>query len=178
MAADGIRSTVRTGVTPQPVGLVAWRFLASGLPDEGVWSAWQDRDRTLLAIALGGGDAYCYADAGHLPSGDWRELFSDFADPVPSLVKQGAGAHVASIEEVGPVFSDDPRTVLVGDAAHAFSPNMAQGAALAFEDALVLAESLIPGRPTGRPIPGRPIPGRPTGSPDPGSPNEGRPTVA
>jgi flavin-dependent dehydrogenase len=32
--------------------------------------------------------------------------------------------------------------LLIGDAAHAMSPNMAQGAAMAFEDALVLAESL------------------------------------
>jgi 2-polyprenyl-6-methoxyphenol hydroxylase-like FAD-dependent oxidoreductase len=30
--------------------------------------------------------------------------------------------------------------VLIGDAGHAMSPNMACGAALAFEDALVLAE--------------------------------------
>lgn len=34
------------------------------------------------------------------------------------------------------------RVLLVGDAAHATSPNMAQGAALALEDALVLAECL------------------------------------
>ena len=32
--------------------------------------------------------------------------------------------------------------MLVGDAAHATSPNMAQGAAMALEDALVLAECL------------------------------------
>jgi FAD-dependent urate hydroxylase len=32
--------------------------------------------------------------------------------------------------------------LLVGDAAHATSPNMAQGAAMALEDALVLAERL------------------------------------
>jgi 2-polyprenyl-6-methoxyphenol hydroxylase-like FAD-dependent oxidoreductase len=32
--------------------------------------------------------------------------------------------------------------LLVGDAAHGMSPNMAQGAALAFEDALVLAACL------------------------------------
>jgi FAD-dependent urate hydroxylase len=34
------------------------------------------------------------------------------------------------------------RVVLVGDAAHASSPNMAEGASLAMEDALVLDEEL------------------------------------
>ena len=34
------------------------------------------------------------------------------------------------------------RVVLIGDAAHATSPNMAQGAAMALEDALVLAAAL------------------------------------
>jgi 2-polyprenyl-6-methoxyphenol hydroxylase-like FAD-dependent oxidoreductase len=32
--------------------------------------------------------------------------------------------------------------LLIGDAAHATSPNMAQGAAMALEDAIVLAECL------------------------------------
>jgi FAD-dependent urate hydroxylase len=39
------------------------------------------------------------------------------------------------------------RVVLIGDAAHATSPNMAQGAAMAMEDALVLAEVLASGQP-------------------------------
>jgi FAD-dependent urate hydroxylase len=50
--------------------------------------------------------------------------------------------HHSTIEEValdawvrGPV-------VLIGDAAHATSPNMAEGAAMALEDALVLADCL------------------------------------
>lgn len=34
------------------------------------------------------------------------------------------------------------RVVLIGDAAHASSPKMAEGAAMAMEDALVLAETL------------------------------------
>jgi 2-polyprenyl-6-methoxyphenol hydroxylase-like FAD-dependent oxidoreductase len=33
-------------------------------------------------------------------------------------------------------------TLLIGDAAHATSPNMAEGAAMAVEDALVLADCL------------------------------------
>jgi FAD-dependent urate hydroxylase len=36
--------------------------------------------------------------------------------------------------------------LLVGDAAHATSPNMAEGAAMALEDGLVLAECLASGR--------------------------------
>ena len=139
VAADGIHSTLRAGPPPRPTGLVAWRFLATGVPDH-EWTAWQDRDRTFLAISLGGGHAYCYADASHAATGDWRDLFADFPDPVPALARQGSGAHHAPIEQVGPAYSDDPRTVLIGDAAHAFSLNMAQGAALAFEDALVLAD--------------------------------------
>jgi FAD-dependent urate hydroxylase len=47
---------------------------------------------------------------------------------------------VLSSEDSGLGQSADGRAVvLVGDAAHGMSPNMAQGAALAFEDALVLA---------------------------------------
>jgi 2-polyprenyl-6-methoxyphenol hydroxylase-like FAD-dependent oxidoreductase len=152
VGADGIRSTVRGGAGPRPVGMVAWRYLAEGFASEGVWSAWQGRDRTFLAIALGGGHAYCYADAlTSVPdhgSGDWRRLFDGFAAPVPALVEQGAGAHLAPIEEIGPVSGP---AVLVGDAAHAFSPNMAQGAAMAFEDALVLAD-LIAERPVGEAV--------------------------
>ena len=146
IGADGIHSTIRTGPGPRPTGLVAWRFLATGLPAGHDWTVWQGRDRTFLAVALGDGNAYCYADATRVPAGDWRALFAGFADPVPALAEQGGSAHMALIEEVGPVFSDDPRTVLIGDAAHAFSPNMAQGAALACEDALVLAELIEAGR--------------------------------
>jgi len=146
IAADGIHSAFRSGPPPRPVGLVAWRFLATGLPEPHGWTAWQGRDRTFLAVALGGGHAYCYADCTGRPAGDWRQLFAGFADPVPALVAHGEHAHVADIEEVGPAFSDDPGIVLIGDAAHAFSPNMAQGAALAFEDALVLADLIAAGR--------------------------------
>ncbi|HEY8200221.1 MAG TPA: FAD-dependent monooxygenase, partial [Actinomycetota bacterium] len=39
------------------------------------------------------------------------------------------------------------RVVLVGNAAHAMSPNMAEGAGMALEDALVLAEVVAADRP-------------------------------
>jgi FAD-dependent urate hydroxylase len=50
--------------------------------------------------------------------------------------------HVAAIEEVALDSWVRAQVVLVGDAARATSPNMAEGAAMALEDALVLAGSL------------------------------------
>lgn len=146
VGADGVRSAVRRrtfpGVEPRAVGLVAWRYLADGFGEEGTWRAWQGADRAFLAVALGGGRAYCYAESDHSPAGDWRELFAGFAGPVRDLVAQGAGAHVGAVEEVSVETPVAGRTVLVGDAAHANPPNMAQGAAMAFEDAIVLADHL------------------------------------
>ncbi len=49
---------------------------------------------------------------------------------------------MAPIEQVAAERWGRGAVVLVGDAAHGMSPNMAQGAALAFEDALVLAACL------------------------------------
>jgi 2-polyprenyl-6-methoxyphenol hydroxylase-like FAD-dependent oxidoreductase len=69
-------------------------------------------------------------------------IFVDFADPVPRLLQHADAAYFAPIEEVVPPAWTARRVVLVGDAAHASSPNMAQGAAMALEDALVLADAL------------------------------------
>jgi len=151
VGADGVHSTIRTLAMGGPpagyVGQVCWRYVASGFPELAGWTVWLGRNRTFLAVALGGGAVYCYADIGTAdpPTVDrerWREPFADFAAPVPSLLEQADGAYFAPIEEVlAPVWASG-RVVLVGDAAHASSPNMAQGAALAVEDALVLAGEL------------------------------------
>ncbi len=51
------------------------------------------------------------------------------------------GAHVVEDLAATPVWHRGP-VVLIGDAAHATSPNAGQGASLAMEDALVLAKCL------------------------------------
>ena len=119
----------------------------TGFPDIADWTVMLGRGRAFLTVALGQGLVYCYADRNTSdPDGaggeDWRESFADFAEPVPRLLEHGAKAYFSPIEEVVPPVSTAHRVVLVGDAAHASSPNMAQGAALAVEDALVLAELL------------------------------------
>ncbi|GIF69601.1 monooxygenase [Asanoa ishikariensis] len=146
IGADGIRSAVREWVfpdaaAPRPVGELAWRFVVDGYPVEHLWCTWQGKGRTFLAVSLGDGRAYCYADVtAATPPDDWRALFAEFPETVRDLIARAGDVHFGTIEEV---FLDDVvrgKTVLIGDAAHSYSPNMAQGAALALEDALVLAD--------------------------------------
>ena len=102
-----------------------------------------------LAVPIGNGKVYCYCDVATQSSTelheDPAELFADFAEPALELLESVAGRrvpHRATIEEVSLASWVQRRVLLVGDAAHATSPNMAEGAAMALEDALVLAECL------------------------------------
>ena len=151
VGADGVHSTVRAlalrGPPARYLGQASWRFVASGFPQLEDWTAMLGPGRAFLMVALGGGDVYCYADLNTddpegATAGDWREGFVDFVAPVPQLLDHAGRAYFAPIEEVAPPAWSAGRVVLVGDAAHASSPNMAQGAAMALEDALVLAELL------------------------------------
>lgn len=153
VGADGINSTVRRslfgGPEPRFLGQLCWRFIADDTAIPGItdWTARVgDRGRTFLTVQLGAGRVYCYADvnspAPTAPAGDWRTLFADFGGPVPRLLAQGEDAYFAALHESDSTVWTRPRTVLVGDAAHAVSPSMAQGGAMALEDALVLADTL------------------------------------
>jgi 2-polyprenyl-6-methoxyphenol hydroxylase-like FAD-dependent oxidoreductase len=159
VGADGLRSSVRRLAVdrrpPVPVGQHSWRFLAACPPQVTSWAVMLGRGASFLTVPVGGGLVYCYADlsgdstaAGDAdgdPVGRLRQRFAGFADPVPGLVEQledRARIHEAPLEQVAEERWGRGAVVLIGDAAHGMSPNMAQGAALAFEDALVLAASL------------------------------------
>jgi FAD-dependent urate hydroxylase len=159
VGADGLRSTVRRLAVddrpPVPVGQHSWRYLAPCPPQVTTWTVMLGRGASFLTVPVGGGLVYCYADATADPAGDGppagdpraglRERFAGFAAPVPELLDQlpdPARVHVAPIEQVAAERWGREAVVLVGDAAHGMSPNMAQGAALAFEDALVLGACL------------------------------------
>jgi FAD-dependent urate hydroxylase len=154
IGADGIHSTVRrlafgSHASARPVGQVAWRFVTA-CPDESTtWSVMLGHRTAFLTIPIGNGRVYCYCDVVSAAEEDRHEdlgpLFSGFAQPVPGLlgsVAERALVHRSTIEEVALDSWARGRVVLVGDAAHATSPNMAEGAAMALEDALVLAERL------------------------------------
>jgi FAD-dependent urate hydroxylase len=152
IGADGIHSAVRRlafGAEARPVGQVGWRFVTACPPEVTTWSVMLGRRTAFLAIPIGNGRVYCYCDvvvrADEDPPQDLGGLFAGFAEPVPALLDSGAGqsdVHRSAIEEVALDSWVQGHVVLVGDAAHATSPNMAEGAAMAFEDAVVLADCL------------------------------------
>jgi 2-polyprenyl-6-methoxyphenol hydroxylase-like FAD-dependent oxidoreductase len=72
--------------------------------------------------------------------------FGNYPEPVRSAVSsvlaEPASLYHSPVEEIRLDSWHTGRAVLIGDAAHATAPVWAQGAALAAEDALVLAELL------------------------------------
>jgi 2-polyprenyl-6-methoxyphenol hydroxylase-like FAD-dependent oxidoreductase len=152
VGADGVHSTVRRlifeGGGATPVGQYAYRFLApwDGPPDR--WSVRLGQDSAFLTIPIGNGQVYCYCDGPiRDPITPLRNLLSDYAEPIGTLLgtldtKDSADVQAGPIEEVVLDTWSRGNVLLIGDAAHATSPNMAQGAAMALEDALILAESL------------------------------------
>ena len=163
VGADGVHSDVRALIgdrtQPRLVGQHCWRFIVEDLDEVRTWTVLLGRRRTFLMVPLGDGKVYCYADvsaegqprhrADQADHQRIHETFADFAAPVTralARLDRHTSVHAAAIEEVLALNTVHGRVALVGDAAHATSPNMAQGAATAGEDALVLAEELSANR--------------------------------
>jgi FAD-dependent urate hydroxylase len=154
IGADGRRSTIRAktglGGAARPTGQTVYRSVVTGGPTVTDWTALLGRRAAFVAMPMGGRRLYCYADetagpqtgAPADPLARVRELFGSYGGPVPAILDAMERVQVARTDEVvidawsrGPV-------LLIGDAAHATSPTLAQGAAMAFEDAVVLGEVL------------------------------------
>ena len=157
VAADGIQSSIRRllsdGTGTQHVGQVSWRFLVDRNGGIDMWTAMLGHDRAFLMMPVARNRLYCYADLTTNDTEDptqrdvarLRALFRDFAEPVPDILshlESFDSLHFSPIEEVAVHTWGEGHVVLIGDAAHATSPNMAEGASMALEDALVLSRML------------------------------------
>ena len=137
--------TTETGGRTSLLSAASWRFMA---PNPGVdcWTVWSGAHGTVLLLPVDEGTVYGYASAtrGGPVEADpsWLRTFAGFPSPVPETLAQPSGLYHSPVEEVRVGRWSDGRAVLIGDAAHATAPVWAQGAALAVEDALVLADLL------------------------------------
>lgn len=169
IGADGIRSTVRAALfgteAPKFAGQVAWRALVPSerLPKRLARSAatvWWGPRRHFVSYPVRAGElvnCVCVVEKAGWQVESWtergtrQELAADFAgwhsDVCTLIVRMdGEALYKWAIHHRPPA----PRwgagaTTLLGDAAHPMPPFMAQGAAMAIEDAAVLATCLADG---------------------------------
>ena len=160
IGADGINSRLRASIqndgAPRYAGYYCWRGVASGdagLPEGWAAEYWGDGLR-FGGCAIDDGRTYWFAVQTGPPGGatieagtkdSLRAMYSGFAPEVDRLLEATDPQAIigGDIADRNPVAQwSQGRVALLGDAAHAMTPNLGQGACQAIEDALVLGEQL------------------------------------
>ncbi|WP_329193518.1 FAD-dependent monooxygenase [Streptomyces sp. NBC_01435] len=158
---DGIGSPLRTRLygdryTPEYTGFANWRVTVPRQPHvRGVVMGTAGKEAKALLTPIT--EELMYLGAVFAESADFRpdperaheqltERLAMFSGPVAEALATVTDPASVVYSRISQVTVEEPwhvgRVVLAGDAAHASTPHIAQGAAMAVEDALVLAESL------------------------------------
>ena len=157
VGADGLHSTIRSQlfgiIKPAYVGYTCWRGVAhidrTGL-ERYVWG----KGYQFGIAPMTKGRAYWFAQK-YAPQGEHEkaagrkqellDLFHDWHDPVPAVIEATRESDILrnDVYELPHLKRwSSGRVTLLGDAAHAMTPNLGQGGCLAIEDALALASCL------------------------------------
>lgn len=161
VAFDGVRSTARSklfsgSAEPRYTGHSVWRLTVARPPEVTCPMLFQARFAKAGVIPLGaetmyllvvtsesdGALRYRKADLSDL----LRERLAEFSGLIADIRDAPIAAEGVVYSPIEEVFLPEPwhrgAAVVAGDAAHASAPHLAQGAAMAMEDAAVLAELL------------------------------------
>ena len=161
VGADGVRSPTRQRLfgerwQPRYTGQSCWRVAATRPEDVQGAHMYHGKGRLaglipvshermyLLLLTEEPGNPWMPPDQLHLLLRERLEGFGSHVGRVRETIDDPAAVIYSPLEPilVPPPWSQG-RVVLIGDAVHAPTPHLAQGASMAFEDAIVLSEELL-----------------------------------
>lgn len=159
IAADGLHSPIRKQLTPtsEPryAGYMCWRGVSETHPEVHAHTSveiWDPVGRFGYA-PLKDGKIYWFACVNarendrflhNLEKEQIAQIFKDFPAQVSEIIRATAQENILhhDLYDIKPLKKYHyGRVLLLGDAAHATTPNMGQGAGQAIEDALTLSEA-------------------------------------
>ena len=158
IGADGIRSQIRQDrfgpSKPVYMGYRSHRLTMDNIAEVRCFTEYLGRGQRIGLVPIGSGKLYIWTTYNsprkESAQPDLRHFFRQFTAPelqrLFAALPPPASIITTEIEEL---WADDwvrvrgdQYVVLLGDAAHAMTPNIGQGAGMAMEDAAVLAEEL------------------------------------
>ncbi|WP_095156870.1 FAD-dependent oxidoreductase [Pseudomonas sp. Irchel 3E13] len=161
IGADGVYSKVRGMLygdtyTPRFTGQAVWRYNFPRHPSIDHLASYTGAEGNAGLVPLADNLMYMFSTS-HEPNNPWyeqdqlaatmRDRLAGIGGLVGELREQITDNSQVIYKPMEVLFVDDPwfkdRVVLIGDAAHATTPHLGQGAGMAIEDALVLAEELF-----------------------------------
>ena len=159
LIADGIHSVLRQKLLPQSrvryAGYTCWRGIVPNLwgVEQTAYETWGPAGR-MGYVPVGQNNIYWFACKNaprqsqamrQLAPADLAHNFRYYAQPVPSIIDQTPPSEMIwnDIIDLEPIRQYAfGKALLLGDAAHATTPNMGQGACMGVEDAWLVAKKL------------------------------------